>query len=433
MQHVHDLIGIGFGPNNIALAVHLGERSMPMDCLYLESRPDPQWHPHMMLDTTDIQHAVLRDFISPVEPRSHFSFVNYLKLHGRMLDHLNAPRPFPLRSELADYVRWAARHFDDRVLYGTRVVAVDVDSIEGERVFAVRTDAGETHRARKLVLGAGRTPRIPPMFSDHLGSRVFHLNEYHHRLGELCARRDDIDVAVIGSSQSAAEIMLDLHRREHVACAHAVTRGLGFRLKDLSPFTERVFFPGFVAWFNQLDEKARSQLNSQLSTAIYSGVDTDALHDLYNAWHEDSLRGGKRLKMHFFSEVATVEREHNDVQLTLREAYTRKHSRIEVNAVILATGFLRLGPEADAQKVPPLLEHLSADIEREPSGCVRINPDYSVKVTTDDGHRLTLYVNGYAETSHGVGDAGSFPLMAHRADRIAWSLQHDALLNLRTG
>lgn len=433
MQHVHDLIGIGFGPNNIALAVHMRERSLPLDFRFLESRPDTRWHPQMMLDSTDIQHAVLRDFITPVEPRSYFSFSNYLKLHDRMLDHLNAPRPFPLRSELADYVCWAARHFDRHVQYNTRVISVSIEQVDGHHVFSIRTDAGETYLARTVVLGAGRTPRIPSMFAQHLGARVFHLNEYRGRLEELCQQRDRVSVAVIGSSQSAAEIMLDLHRNEHVKCVHAVTRGLGFRLKDLSPFTERVFFPSFVSWFNQLDEQARSVLNKQLSTAIYNGVDADALHDLYNAWHEDSLGGGERLRMHFFSEVAAVERENNDVQLTLREAHSQRRDRLEVDAVVLATGFLRLGPEEGAQKVPPLLEHLSSQLEREASGCVRINPDYSVKAMTDGGYPLTLYVNGYAEASHGVGDAGSFPLMAHRADRIVWSLRQERMQSRRTG
>lgn len=433
MQHVHDLIGVGFGPNNIALAVHLSERSMALDCLFLDSSSGPEWHPQMMLDTTDIQHVVLRDFISPIEPRSYFSFTNYLKLHDRLLEHLNAPRPFPLRSELADYISWAARHFRDKVQYNTRVLSVNTTEVDGGPLFEVHTDAGETHCARRVVMGAGRTPRIPAMFREHLGSRVFHLNEYRDRIDALCEQRESLQVAVIGSSQSAAEIMLDLHGRQRVQCAHAVTRSLGFSLKDLSPFTERVFFPQFTSWFNQLDETARSKLNAQLSTAIYNGADTDVLHSLYNAWHEDSLQGGHHIRMHFFSEVAAIERHNNDVQLTLREEYTNRLRRLEVHAAVLATGFLRLGPEEDAQKVPPMLEHLSQQLEREPSGCVRINPDYSLNVHTDTGEPLKLYVNGYAEASHSVGDAGSFPLIAHRADRIAWSLRQDSLQALRTG
>lgn len=68
----------------LALAVHMRARSLPLDFRFLESGPDTQWHPQMMLGSTDIQHAVLRDFISPVEPRSHSSFSNYLKVQSRI-------------------------------------------------------------------------------------------------------------------------------------------------------------------------------------------------------------------------------------------------------------------------------------------------------------------------------------------------------------
>lgn len=41
--HVHDLIGIGFGPSNLALAIALEERGQehgPLDALFLDKQAD---------------------------------------------------------------------------------------------------------------------------------------------------------------------------------------------------------------------------------------------------------------------------------------------------------------------------------------------------------------------------------------------------------
>mgnify|MGYP002040687153 CR=1 FL=1 len=45
--HVHDLIGIGFGPSNLALAIALEERGQehgPLDALFLDKQADYRWH-----------------------------------------------------------------------------------------------------------------------------------------------------------------------------------------------------------------------------------------------------------------------------------------------------------------------------------------------------------------------------------------------------
>lgn len=431
MSHVHDLIGIGFGPNNIGLAVHLGERSAALDALFLEARPDFDWHPGMLLDTADIQHAAVRDFVAPIEPRSQYTFMNYLKVHDRLLEHFNTPAPFPLRKELAGYVQWVAGHFRHQVRFDARVADVRVLPVDGEHVFAVTLGDGSQCYARSLSLGTGRTPRIPAVFEPHLGPHVFHLGEYRERIDRLTGVFGDLRVAVVGASQSAVEILLDLHRRTNVRAIHGVMRSYAFRQKDLSPFTERLFFPEFVRWFQGLDESARTAVNAELGDAIYARADKDALDALYRAWYEDRIDGAARLTWHPYCETRALERDADGLGLVLSQRYTGRRSRLSVDAVVLATGFHRLGAGEDDEKLPPLLAGIADRIEREPSGCVRIQPDYRVDVATDNGGTLPLYLNGFAEPSHSLGDAGSFPLLAFRADRIVWSLvarQHgDAL------
>ena len=56
-MRIHDLIGVGFGPSNIALAIALEERreaGRPIDALFLEKQPAFAWHPHMLLSHAHI-------------------------------------------------------------------------------------------------------------------------------------------------------------------------------------------------------------------------------------------------------------------------------------------------------------------------------------------------------------------------------------------
>lgn len=143
MTHCHDVIGIGFGPANLALAIALEEEGYDVDARFLESRPGPSWQSAMMLDGSDIQNHPVRDLVSLRNPRSRYSFINYLFENGRLLDHLNLPMEFPLRKEYAQYVTWAAGHFGGLVDYGVHVTEVALGrDAAGERHYAVTTSTG---------------------------------------------------------------------------------------------------------------------------------------------------------------------------------------------------------------------------------------------------------------------------------------------------
>src|SRR3954468_1530517 len=66
----YDLIGVGFGPANIGLAVAIEESGWEGSALFLERRAGPDWQPGMLLDGADIQHHPLRDFVTPRNPLS---------------------------------------------------------------------------------------------------------------------------------------------------------------------------------------------------------------------------------------------------------------------------------------------------------------------------------------------------------------------------
>ena len=77
---IYDLIGIGFGPSNIALAITLDEKKQAghhVESFFIEKQPSFAWHANMMLDNAHMQVSFLKDLATMRNPSSHFTFVNY--------------------------------------------------------------------------------------------------------------------------------------------------------------------------------------------------------------------------------------------------------------------------------------------------------------------------------------------------------------------
>jgi L-ornithine N5-oxygenase len=70
-MQIHPLIGIGFGPSNIALAIALKEResaSGSLQPVFIEKQPRFAWHRDMLLEQAHMQVSFLKDLL-PQPPR----------------------------------------------------------------------------------------------------------------------------------------------------------------------------------------------------------------------------------------------------------------------------------------------------------------------------------------------------------------------------
>ena len=109
-----DVIGVGFGPSNLALAIALDElaakRGRHLDALFLERQADYRWHGDTLVAQSEMQISFLKDLVSLRNPTSVYSFVNYLHQHGRLTDFINLGTFYPCRMEYNDYLRWVASH-----------------------------------------------------------------------------------------------------------------------------------------------------------------------------------------------------------------------------------------------------------------------------------------------------------------------------------
>lgn len=201
-EKTYDFVGIGLGPFNLGLAC-LTEPIAELDGVFLESKPDFEWHSGMFLEGAHLQTPFMSDLVTLADPTSPFSFLNYLKESGRLYAFYIRENFYPLRVEYDDYCRWAASKLSS-VRFSTTVAEVTYEESAG--VYAVRTGAGDTYRARHLVLGTGTPPYLPEACAD-LGGDFIHNSRYLTHKKELQTKES---ITLVGSGQSAAEIFYDL-------------------------------------------------------------------------------------------------------------------------------------------------------------------------------------------------------------------------------
>lgn len=199
----YDLLGVGFGPANLALAVALaeqreyplGEYSPPrLTATFLEQQERFAWHSGMLIDDSTMQVAFLKDLATIRNPTSRFSFLAYLAARERLVDFINQKDFFPTRLEFHDYFEWAASHFTELVEYSARVVnmrpvrhdntvtclAVDADGQAGGEARPL------VRYARNVVVAAGLCPALPDGVTTT--DRAWHSAELLPRLVRLTVR-----------------------------------------------------------------------------------------------------------------------------------------------------------------------------------------------------------------------------------------------------
>jgi L-ornithine N5-monooxygenase len=413
MSDCVDLLGVGFGPANLSLAIALQEDSPGTNAHFLEAARDPVWQGGLLLDGSNMQNHPNRDLVTLRNPRSHYSFLNYLFEEGRLVEHLNLPIEFPLRKEYAQYIKWATNQFRAQVDFGAQVTEIAIAEDGDTPEYVVSSSDGTQRRGRALVLGTGRTPFVPSPFDRLDSPRVCHLTRYLPAVRQLESPRT---IAVIGGSQSAVEIVLDLANRFPRARVVNYVRQFGLRLKDTSPFSEEGFFPAFTDYYFRANRSSKNVLDAYMRPTNYSSTDADVLHRLYELVYEQRLDGDQRVFVHGNSEVRTAEVTDSGVRFEVEEVHTRDVVEEHADLVVLATGFRDLGPHPHQEPYPALLGGVIDRFQFDADGYLIVEADYSLKSHVDS--TPPLFLNGLCESSHGIGDAGSFSLLSLRAATI---------------
>lgn len=403
-----DLVAVGCGPANLALAIAMDELAPNATCLFLEQRDEFNWHPGMLLDGAGVQNSYLKDLVTLRNPTSPHSFLAFLKDVDRLHWFLNLDRARPSRWEFNQYFQWVADRFAHWIEYGQRVVSIEEGRRYRGRVASVLvTTETETGRcaweADALVLATGRRTRLPPTMAGI--AQAFHASEYLLRIDEATSAVEPGRVAVVGAGQSGAEVVRDLLDRFPETRVEWIIRGPAPRPADDSPFVNDVFM--WEETLRHLGDPTESGHERHMAyrNANYGVVDLDLIYDLYRRRYEYAARDSRqRLVLRSRTEVIeAAQRDDGGVDLLLNGSLER------FDVVVCATGF-----------VPALPAELSRGLMKLAGGAETvaptINEDFRLRTAADVA--VPIFLQGVSDAESGIGDS-LFPIMPHRAHRIA--------------
>ncbi len=387
---IHDLVGVGFGPSNLGLAIAVAEhnaRGRQLTARFVERQERFGWHRGMLLEDATMQVSYLKDLVTLRNPASPYGFLSYLYERGRLVDFINYGSAFPTRLEFHDYLEWAAAGFADCVDYDTEVVRIA--PVVGEPgLLDVLTARGEALRASNVVLAAGLAPRVPDGICT--GDRMWHSSDLLTRIETVT---DPQRLIVVGAGQSAAETVDYLHRRFPEAEVCAVFARYGYSPADDSSFANRVFDPGAVDEFFRAPTEVKDLILGYHANTNYSVVDPDLINTLYRRHYHEKVSGRERLRLLNVSRVADAVEVDGRVELAVESMVDGSREVLTADVVVYATGYRPSDPGR-------LLGELVRRCRRDAEGRLAIQRDY--RVVTDVGLTAGIYVQGATEHTHGI-------------------------------
>ncbi|KAJ4406128.1 L-ornithine N(5)-monooxygenase [Didymella pomorum] len=459
-DELHDLICVGFGPASLAIGVAIhdaldgtdpslvdipGLEGRAPKVAFLEKQERFAWHAGMLLPGAKMQITFMKDMATMRNPRSEFTFINYLHQKNRLVEFANLNTFLPARVEYEDYMKWCASWFEEVVSYSQEVIAVNPQrSSNGDiSVFEVvsknhLTNEIETRRTRHVVIAAGGRPNITAPFPQN-HPKVVHSSKFSYISKQILRdHQAPYKVAVVGNGQSAAEIFDFLHANYPNSQTRLLIKGGALRPSDDSPFVNEIFNPARTEVTYNRDPILRAQTLTEDKGTNYGVVRINLLEHIYETLYLQRIRYGnsREAEEHWphnilpYRRVTAVEDSpvvQNGIRLHVRDQSPLYFSEVpgageekqtlDVDAVFVATGYLRNLHETllkDARHLMPGGDLTDAKWT--------VGRDYRVnfedKAVSDDAG---VWLQGCCETTHGLSDT-LLSVLACRGGEMARSI-----------
>ena len=408
---IYDVVGLGFGPANLALAVALRENPVPLTARFFERQPALGWHRDMLVPSAKMQISFLKDLATFRNPTSRFSFISYLHARNRLARFVNKRDFFPTRQEFHDYLEWAAAEFTDVVTYGAGVVGVRPPTggtpIDRLSVEVRRNGVLSAVAARNVVLSTGLVARMPP--GVRRDERIWHSSEFLSRFAE-CDPATLKRVAVVGGGQSAAELVRFLYDQLPDSTVYAIVPSAGYAGADSTAFVNEIFDAGAVDEYYHGSPRAKEAILRYHGNTNYSAVDDDVIRDLYDRVYDDEVAGGRRLEFLSLFRLNAAEPVPAGARLTVHSLATEQSADMVVDLVVCATGYREMAVEEALGDLEPYLI-------RDADGRLVVERDY--RLSTTPALRCGIYLQGGTERSHGISSSLLSNLAIRGGDIVA--------------
>ncbi|WP_273852871.1 lysine N(6)-hydroxylase/L-ornithine N(5)-oxygenase family protein [Guptibacillus spartinae] len=415
----YDLVGIGIGPFNLGMAA-LAEDS-EVDAVYFDQKEEFNWHPGMLIDGADLQVPFLADLVTIADPKSPYTFINYLHEHDRLYQFYFFNKLDIPRKEYNAYTRWVASKLSN-CFFGKKVT--DVNYVKEKECYdvtieEVKTGSTDVIQANHVVLGTGSVPNIPEGFEAYPVEDVLHTNHYLFHEKEL---KKSTSITVVGSGQSAAEVFYDLlHDQERYGYRiNWLTRSAGFFQLESAKLGQEVFSPDYVSYFHGLSFDERTDALSTLGT-LRKGIDPSTLKNIYHLLYHRSSEQRLDLMIQPLTEVNGVKKIDEHYELNCRQWQEDHEFQVNTEKMVLATGYKPHFPE--------WFKRIENEIEWEDEKRFKVERDQ--QLVFKDGRKNHIFSLTNLDHSHGTG-ATNLALSVERNKRVLNAIAGKTLFKVNT-
>ncbi|WP_330925815.1 lysine N(6)-hydroxylase/L-ornithine N(5)-oxygenase family protein [Candidatus Sororendozoicomonas aggregata] len=396
---IYDVIGIGVGPFNLSLAC-LVEPIKHLDTVFFDKAPGFDWHPGMMLEGSHLQTPFMSDLVTLADPTSPYSFLNFLKEQGRLYSFYIRENFFILRKEYNDYCQWATKRLNN-LQFNSEVVSIDhyrdsgsKDEKDEKDVYQVTvkdtlTEKLSVHFARRLVIGTGPVSSLPLCCEDDATLLEQHSSRY---LSNKAALQKQSAITVLGSGQSAAEIVYDLLQDidQFNYTLSWITRSPRYFPLEYTKLTLEMTSPEYVDYFYGLSNSRRQQLIDEQKN-LYKGINSELINDIYDLLYAKKLNANIDVNLQTNAALHDIKRlaQGRGFALSLYNEESEESYTHTTKGLVFATGY--------QHKVPGFLQNIASAIRWDDQhGTFNAHRNYTI-----DHQQSCIFVQNAEINTHG--------------------------------
>lgn len=407
----------------MSLAIAMEESSQNHgSVLFSDRRKEFSWHSGLMFKESMMQVSFLKDLVTMVNPRSKYTFLNFIKESNRIHEFINLRTFYPRRTEFDSYLRWAKNELGDISKFDHEIINIEFSNKGDLRNSQLKVSVKENITnnihdiiVKNIVIADGGTTNWSIKLNKDTAKRVFHGEETLHRLKTFdLARNKEYIFHIVGAGQSSADIIEHLTSEYPNSKIIITHKSFSMIPEDDSHFVNEIFMPNAVDMFLSMDEASRSKVLSDNKHVTHNGVTIDLIPKIYEKMYYDKIDGNNKYQFNKFSEVVDCEEIQNGVLSTVRNIHTNETYKVKSDFTIMATGYKRECPH-------PLLKNIDDSLLKIANNSYYdIDENYRIKTSTDVD--FNIYMQGYAENSHGFSET-LLSLMAERSQKILKSIE----------
>jgi putrescine N-hydroxylase len=390
-KKIFDLIGIGIGPFNLGLAA-LASDIENISCIFFDQQKEFNWHPGLLLNNARLQVPFLADLVTPVNPRSEFSYLNFIHAKKRMIRFGIHENYFITRKEYNEYCKWVISQLDN-LHFDLRCEAIHFDNDKKiYRVFIkeIATDKIKCFYGKHIVIGIGTIPNIPTFIKNLKHSHLLHSSDYLFHKEQILNRKS---VAIIGSGQSAAEIFYDLLQHEqNFESLNWFTRSERFYPMDYSKFALEMTSPDYIDYFYDLPPAKKKEVLQKQNT-LFKGINFSLIGEISEALHNLNMDAPKE-NIHLMANAELkniITNQLGGFNLAFYHREKQQDFDYTTETIILATGYKYV--------VPDFLQSVKELIKWNDEGLYDVNRNYSIDSNN------SIFVQNADLHSHGFNSA----------------------------